>query len=100
MFYKTLILIISVLSFSFAVDPSEVVLMSDCNSDSQDIVVLFLDNHMGFFNIKDTGSCLVYIKNFNVYYLTKRDDESRRIEGDDWKLVDKECIKRIEQPNE
>jgi hypothetical protein len=43
--------------------------------------------------IKDTGTAVIYIPTIDVYYVTKRDQESRRYDGEIFSYIKSECLK-------
>jgi len=85
--------------------PTETITMTTCNPDSQDAIISFnvpiIDalKKIGWKltegdTIYDTGSCLVYLIGLDVYWLTKRDEEAQRYDGEIFKYLGHKCIER------
>lgn len=94
MLKRLIMVLLLVGTIVLARSPAEVITMSTCDPDSNNVVVTFVDSYVRVVEIVDTGSCLIYIKGLDVYYLTKRDTVSRRIDGELFDYVKHKCIKR------
>lgn len=105
MLQKLMLSVLIMLILALPREPINTNVMSRCDAETHNVIVKFISpdlqalKKIGFNlvegdTVKDTGSCLVYIDELNVYYLTKRETESVRYDGEIWKYVGHECIKR------
>lgn len=79
------------------------IIMTKCDPEINNVQIIFtipiiktLDNlgviANNYDTIYDTGSLLCYISTLDVYYLTKRDQESIRYDGEIYKYEGYKCI--------